>query len=311
MKSVFSGIIPPVVTPLLSAEELDAAAVDRVVDHMIDGGVSGLFLLGTTGEGPSLMYQVRYEMVEQACRKADGRVPSLVCVTDCSMGEAIALAEHSAEHGAAAIVSAAPYYFDVTQKHLAAWFRELADRSPLPLMLYNMPSCVGVNLDLDTVIELSDHENIIGIKDSGGDLAAFQKMAARFNGRQDFVTFIGSEELLPSAVAAGGAGGVTGGGNLLPQLYSDLYSASVENNSSRIAELRVLMERVFQTVYRDPSGKMNIIPALKYALSLCGLCNSQTAPPLLPLAEDHAAQIRNGLPGLLQAAGSPLECSVP
>ncbi|MFN8705223.1 MAG: dihydrodipicolinate synthase family protein, partial [Planctomyces sp.] len=78
MKSVFSGIIPPVVTPLLSAEELDAAAVDRVVDHMIDGGVSGLFLLGTTGEGPSLMYQVRYEMVEQACRKADGRVPSLV-----------------------------------------------------------------------------------------------------------------------------------------------------------------------------------------------------------------------------------------
>ncbi|MFN8709065.1 MAG: dihydrodipicolinate synthase family protein, partial [Planctomyces sp.] len=146
---------------------------------------------------------------------------------------------------------------------------------------------------------------------SGGDLAAFQKMAARFNGRQDFVTFIGSEELLPSAVAAGGAGGVTGGGNLLPQLYSDLYSASVENNSSRIAELRVLMERVFQTVYRDPSGKMNIIPALKYALSLCGLCNSQTAPPLLPLAEDHAAQIRSGLPGLLQAAGSPLECSVP
>jgi 4-hydroxy-tetrahydrodipicolinate synthase len=75
---------------MLSSEELDAPAVDRIVDHMIDGGVTGLFLLGTTGEGPSLMYQMRYEMVEQVCRKNDGRVHVLVCVTDTSMGEAIA-----------------------------------------------------------------------------------------------------------------------------------------------------------------------------------------------------------------------------
>lgn len=309
MQPRFRGIIPPVVTPMLSSEELDAPAVDRIVDHMIDGGVTGLFLLGTTGEGPSLMYQMRYEMVEQVCRKNDGRVHVLVCVTDTSMGEAIALAEHAAEHGANAIVSAAPYYFDAGQAQLCEWFREMADRSPLPLMLYNMPSCVGVTLELDTVLRLSDHKNIIGIKDSGGNLEAFQTMSARFRGREDFVTFIGSEELLPAAVAAGGAGGVCGGGNLLPELYSRLFTASVENNMAAITELRGLMEQVFNVVYRDPSGKMNIIPALKTALQECGMCSAITAPPLLSLPEDHAKQIREKLPQLLLNVNSPLVCS--
>lgn len=308
MKPRFSGVIPPVVTPMVSAEELDAAAVDRIVEHLIDGGVAGLFLLGTTGEGPSLMYQMRYEMTEQVCRKAAGRVHVLICVTDSSLGESLALAEHAAENGATAIVAAAPYYYDVGQEALYQWFRELADRSPLPLMLYNMPSCVGVNLELETVIRLSDHDNIVGIKDSSGDLPAFQKMSARFRGREDFVTFMGPEELLNEAVEAGGSGGVCGGGNLLPHVYSQLYAASVAGDQQKAAELRHIIDRVFQVVYRDPSGRMNLIPALKFALQECGVCSSLTAPPLLAVSPEHAAQIRQHLPQLLKEAGSPLTC---
>ena len=102
----FAGVIPPVVSPMIAPDQLDVAAVDRVVEHLIEGGVSGLFVLGTTGEGPSLTYQMRYEMVERACQQAEGRVPVLVGVTDTSLAESVALAEHSAACSAAAIRAA-------------------------------------------------------------------------------------------------------------------------------------------------------------------------------------------------------------
>ena len=104
----FSGVIPPVVSPLIAPDQLDGEAVGRIVDHLIAGGVSGLFVLGTTGEGPSLTYQMRYEMVERTCEQANGRVPVLVGVTDTCLEESVALAEHASACGAAAIVAAAP-----------------------------------------------------------------------------------------------------------------------------------------------------------------------------------------------------------
>ena len=122
----FSGVIPPVVSPMLTPDQIDGPAVGRIVQHLITGGVSGLFVLGTTGEGPSLTYQMRYEMVELTCEAAAGRVPVFVGVTDTCLAESIALAEHAARCQAAAIVAAAPFYFDVSQQALEAWFDALA-----------------------------------------------------------------------------------------------------------------------------------------------------------------------------------------
>ena len=218
----FSGVIPPVVSPMLSSDQLDALAVGRIVEHLISGGVSGLFVLGTTGEGPSLTYQMRYEMVELTCEAAASRVPVLVGVTDTSLAESISLAEHASRCGATAIVAAAPFYFDVTQRELETWFSDLATASPLPLMLYNMPSCVGVVLSSTIVENLSHHSNIVGIKDSGGDIEYFTDLCNRYRDREDFVVFMGPEERLAEAVALGASGGVCGGANLLPSVYTSL-----------------------------------------------------------------------------------------
>lgn len=297
----FSGVIPPVVSPMKSADQLDSEAVDRVVDHLIQGGVSGLFVLGTTGEGPSLTYQMRYEMVERTCEHVKGRVPVLVGVTDTSLAESIALAEHAAVCGAAAIVAAAPFYFDVSQAALEAWFRELADRSPLPVMLYNMPSCVGVTLDLRIVDSLSHHPNIAGIKDSGGDWTYFQQLCDQHRDREDFVIFMGPEELLAEAVAAGANGGVCGGANLLPQVYSRLYLAAVRRDDKEISHWKETIADMFASVYRDEEQRMKLIPGLKLAMEECGLCNAIVAPPLMAVTETHAQRIRSSVPRLLAA----------
>ncbi len=295
----FYGVIPPVVTPMINPDQLDVAAVDVIVDHLIIGGVSGLFVLGTTGEGPSLTYQMRYEMVERACERAGGRIPVLVGVTDTSLAESVALAEHASACGASAIVAAAPFYFEVSQTALGAWFRRLADTSPLPLMLYNMPSCVGVNLDLETVATLADHQNIAGMKDSGGDFSYFQQLCHQYRDRDDFVVFMGPEELLAEAVAAGAAGGVCGGANLLPQVYSRLYRAAVANDDAAIRHWKQIIEDMFASVYRDDEGRMKLIPGLKLAMEECGLCHCVTAPPLSAVTPLHAQRIRSALPRLL------------
>lgn len=297
----FSGVIPPVVSPMMSADQLDVEAVDRIVEHLIQGGVSGLFVLGTTGEGPSLTYQMRYEMVERTCDQVNGRVPVLVGVTDTSLAESIALAEHAAACGASAIVAAAPFYFDVSQCALETWFRELADRSPLPVMLYNMPSCVGVTLDLSIVESLSHHPNVAGIKDSGGDWTYFQQLCDQHRDRNDFVIFMGPEELLAEAVAAGANGGVCGGANLLPQVYSRLYLAATRNDASEIAHWKHTIADMFTSVYRDDDQRMKLIPGLKLAMEECGLCSGTVAPPLMAVTESHAQRIRSSIPRLLAA----------
>jgi 4-hydroxy-tetrahydrodipicolinate synthase len=272
---------------------------------VISGGVQGLFVLGTTGEGPSLSYQIRYEMVERTCEVVAGRVPVLVGITDSCLAESLQLAEHAANSQAAAVVAAAPFYYAVSQTELKAWFHSLADKSPLPVLLYNMPGCVGINLELATVVELAQHPNIIGVKDSGGDLSYFQQLCREFTA-SDFIVFMGPEELLPEAVAAGADGGVCGGANLLPHVYVNLFNAAKANDAVKIAAGLQIVEDVFASIYRDPQGVMNLIPALKRAMEHCGLCTSTAAPPLPQLSTGHAEQIQHRLNHLLHTAESSL-----
>jgi len=287
---------------MLTPDQLDVPAVGRIVEHLIAGGVSGIFVLGTTGEGPSLTQKMRYEMVEVTCKVVAGRIPVFVGVTETCLAESIALAKHAAACQAAAIVSAAPFYFDVSQKALEAWFDALATAAQLPLMLYNMPSCVGVVLDPGIVETLSHHPNIIGIKDSGGDMFYFKNLCEKYRQRKDFVIFIGPEERLGDAVALGAAGGVCGGANLLPHLYTSFYKAATLNDSATIAKCKVQIQSVFNSVYCDTDDKMNLIPGLKRAMHERGLCSAMVAPPLLPVTEAHASKICSALPQLVAAS---------
>jgi dihydrodipicolinate synthase/N-acetylneuraminate lyase len=223
---MLKGIIPPLVTPLKERDTLDAAGLERLIERLIAGGVAGLFVLGTTGEGPSLSYRLRREVIEVACRTAAGRVPVLAGITDTSFTESIALARYAAETGCHSVVAAPPYYFPAGQPELREYVEDLVQALPLPLFLYNMPGLTKVNFEADTLRAAMQLEKVIGIKDSSCDMIYFHKLLRLCRGRADWSLLVGPEELTAEAVLLGAHGGVNGGANVDPALYVSLYRAA-------------------------------------------------------------------------------------
>src|SRR5271155_1963860 len=155
------------VTPLDRNLALDHQGLERLIEHLIAGGVHGIFILGTTGEAPNLPYNVREELIEQTCKLVGSRVPVIVGITDNCYLDAISMAVKSYESGALGVVAAPPYYFQVSQADLLDYFKRLALESPLPLFLYNAPLNTHHWIEVETAIQLAAETNVAGLKDSG------------------------------------------------------------------------------------------------------------------------------------------------
>ncbi len=273
------GIIPPVITPLLTQNELDQPGLERLIEHVISGGVHGLFILGTSGEGPSLSYKLRYQITERVCDQVNERLPVLVGVTDTSLSESVNLAEKAASSGADAVVAAPPYYFTNSQSELADYFRVLADRSPLPLFLYNMPSHTKINIAAESVLKLSEHENIIGLKDSSANLVYFQKVVGLMEHRPEFSLLVGPEELLMQSILSGAHGGVNGGANMFPKLYVEMFEAARSRNFDEMERLQKIVMQVSSTIYSVGNSPGSYLQGVKSALSVMGICGDEMALP--------------------------------
>lgn len=267
------------VTPLLDNGTIDYEGARRIADRMIDAGVSAIFLLGTTGESQSIAMHLRFEFVEKMCAHIAGRVPVLVAVTETSMEDSLALARHAAKCGAVAVVAAPPYYFPANQAELVAYYRALADACPLPVFLYNMPSKVKVFLEVPTVVALSRHPNIVGLKDSSGKLDYFREVLARFKG-SDFAVYMGPEELAGEVILAGADGGVSGGANLYPGLFVSMYKAASSGDKAALEPIQARIMYLSENLYRlDPGSDASFLRGLKCALQAKGLCSGYVAWP--------------------------------
>lgn len=283
------------VTPLLADGSLDVCGTERLVEYILAGGVHGLFLLGTTGEAPDLPYEIRRELVERVCCQACGRVPVLVGITDTIFSESLKLAEHAKSCGASALVAAPPYYFAAGQPELIAYYSKLADQSPLPLYLYNMPSQVKVMIEVKTVVELAKHPNIVGLKDSSGNIGYFNACRYQLRDRNDFAILMGPEEAMGEAVLMGASGGVAGGANIFPGTFVDLYNAAVAKKVDRVRELQERVMRVSSLIYGVGHHNSSFVKGVKCALSLMGICSDALAAPREPFNETDRELIRQRL----------------
>ncbi|MEM9481067.1 MAG: dihydrodipicolinate synthase family protein [Verrucomicrobiota bacterium] len=275
---MLKGIIPPMVTPLRDRDSLDHEGLERLVGHLLDGGVSGVFVLGTTGEAPGLSYRLRRELVECVCRLVDKRVPVLVGITDTAFVESVELARSAADWGADALVVTTPYYFPAGQTELTDYVRHLVPELPLPLMLYNMPALTKVWFEIETLRELSELEGIVGIKDSSGDLDYFGGLLGIRKLRPDWSIFMGPEHLLTESIRLGGDGGVCGGANVMPELFAEAYEAAVLKNLAAVARSQETIES-FRRAYDVGKYASRHIKATKCALSLLGICDDFMAEP--------------------------------
>jgi 4-hydroxy-tetrahydrodipicolinate synthase len=286
------GIIPPIITPLQSRDALDVAGLERLIEHILAGGVHGLFVLGTTGEAPSLSYRLRRELIERTCRQVAGRVPVLVGITDTAFVEAVHLAQFAAEAGAQALVLAPPYYFPNSQPELLEYVQHLAPELPLPLFLYNMPTHTKTIFEVETVQRAMAITNIVGLKDSSANMVYFHHLIRLLPQRPEWSLLIGPEELLAESVLLGGHGGVCGGANLRPRLYVDLYEAASQRQFERAATLHAEVIHLTTTLYRVGRHGTAVIKGLKCALRELGICDDFMAEPFHRFREEERARVR-------------------
>jgi len=279
MTTRLTGIVPPMVTPLLDRDQLDVAGLERLLEHILAGGVNGLFILGTTGEGPSLSYRLRRELIERVCRQVAGRVPVLVGITDTAFVESVQIARQAEVSGATALVLAPPYYLPEAQPELQEYLDHLVPELPLPLFLYNMPSLTKVSFELPTIQRALQDQRIIGFKDSSGDLSYFEEVAELIKARPDWSLLIGPEEKLLKSLQMGGDGGVSGGANLYPKLYVKVVTAYRAGDLAEAEAWQRAIQQVSDSFYRIGKYSSSIIKGIKCALACQGICDDFMAEP--------------------------------
>lgn len=287
------GIIPPIVTPLKDVDEIDRPGLERLLAHVLDGGVHGLFILGTTGEAPSLSHNLRRDMIRQTCDQVQGRVPVLVGITDTSFAESIAMAHYAAKSGAQGVVLAPPYYFPAGQQELLEYLQHLVVKLPLPLFLYNMPSTTKLTFEPETVLAAAELPGIMGLKDSSGNMNYFHQLQNMLQHRDSFALLIGPEQLLGETILLGGHGGVTGGANLYPQLYVQLYDAAVQGDLPRVKTLHEKVIQISTTLYGVGHYSSSYLKGLKCALSVKGICSDFMAEPFHRFRTPERNRIRD------------------
>jgi 4-hydroxy-tetrahydrodipicolinate synthase len=290
-----AGVVPPLLTPLAGRDTLDAAGLERLIEHVVGGGVDGVFLLGTTGEGPGLGSRLKRELVRRASAQVAGRVSVLVGVTATAFVETVALARDAADAGADALVIAPPYAMPQGQLELREYLGHLLPELPLPLFLYNVPPLTRVPFELETVRWALDQEGVVGLKDSSGDMAWFGRVVTLARRRPEWSVLMGPEDLLGPSVLAGGHGGVPGGANLFPRLYVDLHRAARDGDLERTRDLQARVSLVGERLYGFGNHPSGTIKGLKCAAACLGLASDFMAEPFHRLRETDRRRVEEAL----------------
>lgn len=275
MSKLLTGVVVPMVTPITAADAVDVLAVARLVEHLIVGGVNGIFVLGTTGEALSVPLAERERLVAASVDAAQGRVPVVAGIAANCFAESKAAAQTYAELGVSAVVAHVPFYYPLTDPQLETWFLTLADAVSVPLLLYNIPQTTHQNIALPSLERLRQHPKIIGIKDSSPDEARIAALLAAVGGLPDFSVLIGAGPRYAQGLRLGADGIVPSTGNLDPALCHALCTAPEAERERLHQELLALT-----ATYQAGKTLGESLAALKALLAQKGLCGPDLLLPL-------------------------------
>jgi dihydrodipicolinate synthase/N-acetylneuraminate lyase len=285
------GVVVPLVTPVTIDGQLDFAALERLIEFQITGGVEGLLLLGTTGEGPCVPRSLRLPFIERAVAIARKRLQIYANVTEQSFPDTIAVAREFSDVGIDAIVALPPLYFPPRPTELAAWFRELLDAAPRPVLIYNIPATAHVSIPLDVIAELVGHPSLAGLKDSENDPKRHAELLRRFGGRDDFSIFVGVGALMAEGLKSGADGIVPSVGNMIPGECQQQVEAARRQDWGAV-DSSAASQAAVAALYQKGRTLAQSLVALKALLHLRGLCSPAVFPPLLPLSPAELEALR-------------------
>lgn len=287
------GIIPPVATPMQANEDLDLPRLRWFLDHLINSGVHGVFVLGTNSEFYAMDEKEKQQVIATAMEHVRGRVPVWAGTGAESTREAIRLTRMAEKEGVAGVSVITPYFVSPSQQEIFDHYRRIAETTTLPLTLYNNPAtCGGVKIEVDTVARLAEIPNILGIKDSSGDLTNTNEYVRVVPDR--FSVLQGRDTLIYQSLIFGARGAVPATGNVAPRILVDIYESFMRGDhaAAKAAQLRLNPVRMSLTLGTAPGG-------VKAALALMGMSIGPSRSPVNPLPPDKQQKMK----AALEAAG--------
>ncbi len=273
----FRGTGVAIVTPFKNDSSIDFAAMGRVINHIIGGGVNYIVAMGTTGEASTLGKDERQALISYVVEAVDNRIPVVTGIGGNNTQEIINTIRELNLEGVDGILSVAPYYNKPSQRGIFQHFKAIATCSPLPVIIYNIPGRTCCNISSDTCIELAHAcENIVAVKEASGDLAHIMRI---IKGKpENFLVISGDDMLTLPIIAAGGAGVISVLANAYPALCSELVNNLLKNNFKAAREIQFRFLEIIELLFADgnPAG-------IKAFLSIMNLCNNNLRLPLVPV----------------------------
>jgi 4-hydroxy-tetrahydrodipicolinate synthase len=293
-KTILHGVIPAVITPLHKDGKIHERLLEKQVSYLSNAGVHGFLVNGTTGEGPFLSKEERRRTFEVVRTVSGGK--QFLCLgclqpsTDLILDEIIAFESLKPDF----IVVTSPYYFKVSQKEIIRHIREIAKRSPFPVIVYNIPQCTHNKIEYDAMMEISSLENVAGFKDSSGDFITFSRVILHGK-RKTFSWIIGEDYLNADSLMIGVSGIVTGLGNVWIEPYLKMYQAAQEGDLLKVPKLQEKINKLYEVIR---TARDRGVPAIKAATSLLGRSEKWLKAPMLPLDEEELSRVGEILAGL-------------
>jgi 4-hydroxy-tetrahydrodipicolinate synthase len=273
------------VTPFNSRMEIDEAALARLIDFVIEGGVEYIVSLGTTGETPVLSREEKVRIARFTINAVNGRVPVVIGAGGSDTMEVIREIEELPTDGAVAILSSSPYYSKPSQEGIYQHYKAIATASPIPVLLYNVPSRTARNVDAHTILRLAQVPNIAGIKEAGGDMA--QCALVLRDRPSDFLVVSGDDALAFPQIATGMHGVISVAANSFPAAFSSMVRAALAGDLKKAKNLNDKLLDAYHLLFveNNPAG-------VKVALSELGIINNYLRLPLVPLSNHYAEKLR-------------------
>ena len=289
-RPLFTGTCTALVTPFCDAG-IDTKALARLVDWQISQGVDALLACGTTGEPSTMSDEEWAQAVETVVTQAAGRVPVIAGTGGNNTAHVIAQSRKAKALGANAQLCVTPYYNKSSPAGLIAHYHAIAQATDLPIIIYNVPSRTGLNLQPETLAELSEHEHIIAVKEASADMIRLADMMRLSSGRVDF--FSGSDEVIVPFMAMGGLGVISVMSNMVPKLTVKLTDLMQKGETRQAAALQLKLFPLIHALFAE----VNPIP-VKAAMHMLGLCDNRLRLPLVPLTEGSHLRLENEMRAL-------------
>lgn len=283
-KTIFEGAATALITPLKSSGGIDYELFGKLIDWQIESGINGLVVCGTTGEASTLSDDEHRDAIAFAAKRAAGRVPIIAGTGSNDTSYALDLTRCACEAGADAMLVVTPYYNKATQTGLVKMFTEIADKSTKPVILYNVPTRTGVNIEPTTYEILADHPNIVGIKEANGNISKIVETMWRVGDKLDL--YSGNDDQIVPLMSLGGKGVISVLSNLIPAETALMCRKFLDGDIKGAAQMQMKYHALIDALFCE----VNPIP-VKAAMAKMGWCENYLRLPLTPMEEKNAEKL--------------------